>query len=427
MIREAKFRVLLVTFALAPLCVAQEKPHDGALLQANTRFAFKLFRQSVANTPDANVLTSPAALSLDFALLQNGAEPQAREEILSAFEFGNLSADEINEQSLAFRQALSYQPPKPPKPPRAVRGTLPPAMCCAAPAEQLILAGSLWTQPGVGFRHAFLQANKKFYSFQTMSVPNRGAGAVNAVNAWVAQQTGGTLTHAFDSWQRDDFLLVDTTWFKGTWIRPFLETRTHPGDFTLLSGQKKQVPMMAQGGHFAYLRGPKFQAVWLPYYHAAMYVFLPDEDSSLKEFEQSLTADNWASWVSSLSSREGYLELPRFHSVYRADVKTILTDLGVQRAFTAFSSFAPLVENSGGAALTRVLQVISLKVDEKGTEVVSAGISGGVIGGISGGPRPEPFRMIVNRPFFFAICDNQTHAILYMGAITDPVPLPATQ
>jgi serine protease inhibitor len=35
--------------------------------------------------------------------------------------------------------------------------------------------------------------------------------------------------------------------------------------------------------------------------------------------------------------------------------------------------------------------------------------------------------MIVNRPFFFAICDNQTHAILYMGAITDPVPLPPVQ
>ena len=70
--------------------------------------------------------------------------------------------------------------------------------------------------------------------------------------------------------------------------------------------------------------------------------------------------------------------------------------------------------------LTRVLQVVLLTVDERGTEVVSAGISGGVIGGVSAGPRPEPFRMIVNRPFFFAICDNQTQAILYMGAIVDP-------
>lgn len=423
MTRNAKLLALLVTLAMMPQSIAQEQQHSAALVDANTRFAFKLFRQTVAKTPDSNVLTSPAALSLDFALLQNAAEPKAREEILNALEFSNLSAEEINEQSLALRQALSYQPPpKPPSRPRAVRGIQPPAMCCAAPAELLLFAGSLWTQPGVRFRRDFLGTNKKFYSFQTASVPNKGQAAADAVNAWVARKTGGTLTHALDSWQRDDFLLVDTTWFKGAWVKPFLTAQTHPGDFTLLSGQKKQVSMMAQGGHFAYLRGPKFQAVRLPYHHAAMYIFLPEEDSSLKDFEQFLTADNWAAWVADLSSREGYLELPRFRSEYRADVQMILRDFGMQRAFTTFSSFAPLVENPEGAALTRVLQVISLKVDEKGTEVVSAGIVGGVIGGISTGPRPEPFRMIVDRPFFFAICDNQTHAILYMGAITDPAP-----
>jgi serpin B len=233
------------------------------------------------------------------------------------------------------------------------------------------------------------------------------------------------LTHALDFWERDGFLLVDTTLFKGAWLEPFLAAQTHAGDFTLLSGRKKQVAMMAQGGHFSYLRGPKFQAVRLPYRHAAMYVFLPDEDSSLKDFEQSLSADNWATWTSELSGREGYLEVPRFHSEYRADVATVLTALGMERAFTTFSAFAPLVENPEGAKLTRVLQVISLKVDEKGTEVASAGITGGVIGGISAGPRPEPFRMIVDRPFFFAICDNRTQAVLYMGAIADPLPLPA--
>jgi serine protease inhibitor len=101
-------------------------------------------------------------------------------------------------------------------------------------------------------------------------------------------------------------------------------------------------------------------------------------------------------------------------------VAAILEDLGVERAFTSFSSFAPAASNPEGAALTRVLQAILLSVDEKGTEVVSAGVIGGVIGGVPGGPRPEWFRMIVNRPFFFAICDDQTRAILYMGRIVAP-------
>ena len=177
---------------------------------------------------------------------------------------------------------------------------------------------------------------------------------------------------------------------------------------------------MENGGGFRYLRGYKFQAIRLPYHRAAMYVFLPDEDSPLKTFEQSLTADNWTAWISTFNYRDGYVELPRFHSEYRGDVSAILEDLGIKRAFTANSSFAPAVSNPEGAMLTGVLQIVLLTVDEKGTEVVSGGISGGVIGGVSSEPRPEPFRMIVNRPFFFAICDDQTQAILYMGAIVEP-------
>lgn len=415
--------LLLVTTVTAFAQSAPDKQSYAELVNANTRFAFKLFHQSVLKDPDANVLMSPTALSLDFALLQNGADPAAHDQIASVFDFGNLPVSTINEQSLALKRALIYDPPKEPPKPRARHGIRPPEVCCAPPPEHLTLAGSLWTQPGVAFRRGFLDTNKRFYRFETISVPDRGPASIKAVNDWVARQTGGASSDALDSWQRDDFLLVDATWFKGAWFNPFPYNRTHPGDFKLSSGQKKQMPMMAQNGLYSYLRGTNFQLVRLPYYHAAMYIFLPDEDSSLKDFEQSLTSDSFAAWMHDLSNREGYLELPRFQSDFRTDLTGSLSNMGMDLPFNTFSSFAPLVPNPEGARLSRVLQVISLKVDEKGTEVVSAGIVGGVPGGVSSGPRPEPFRMIVDHPFFFVICDNQSHAILYMGAINDPTPI----
>jgi serine protease inhibitor len=419
-------KVSLLTLCLAVSATFQATAQNGgpydALVNDNTRFAFKFFRQSLAETSEGNVIIAPSALSADFSFLQNGAENNAREEILQAFDLKALSVNEINQQSLALRKALSYPQPSVPKhlPRASGNHPVPPPMCCSDPPEGLVLAGSLWVRPVVEFRPEFLETGKKFYSFHAAQVQGQGSAAVKFVNDWAAQQTGGKLSKVIGSWQKDDFLLVDTTWFKGAWINPFSPTSTHPGQFTLLSGQKKEVPMMEKGGGIQYLRGNKFQAVRLPYHHAAMYVFLPDEDSTLKDFEQSLTADNWTAWIPAFNYRDGYLELPRFHSEYRSDVSAILEHLGIRLAFTTASSFAPAVLNREGALLTRVLQVVLLTVDEKGTEVVSAGISGGVIGGVSAGPRPEPFRMIVNRPFFFAICDNQTQAILYMGAIVEP-------
>lgn len=417
--------ILLLALITSPFCTAQETQPYAELLNSNRGFAFKLFNATVAKEPEKNVLLCPTSLSQDFALLQNGADAKAREQILSVFGFDNLSAAEINRQTAALRRTLIYDPqPKASSIPHRKREVEPPPICCAAPREHLKLAGSVWAVPQVKFRSQFLEINMKFYSFHLASVSNKGQAATDAVNTWVARQTGGLLTNALDSWAADDFLVVDTTWFKGTWQRPFDVTQTHPGDFTLASGQRKRVPMMAQGGHFSYLRGPKFQAVLLPYGHAVMYVFLPDLDSSLKEFEQSLTSENWAEWLSQISDREGYLELPRFRSDYQEYLTETLREFGLGRLFDSSASFRQLVDNPEGARLTRVLQAVSIEVDEKGTEAVSATFTGGVIGGVSSGPRPEPFRMIVDHPFFFAICDKQTNSVLYMGAVNEPLSLP---
>lgn len=35
-------------------------------------------------------------------------------------------------------------------------------------------------------------------------------------------------------------------------------------------------------------------------------------------------------------------------------------------------------------------------------------------------PRIRTFEMVVDRPFFFAICDTFTNTILFMGAVEEP-------
>lgn len=409
MTRRGTLGLLCILIASSLVVAGQES--YGALVDANAKFAFRYFREIAASQKDRNVLLAPTALSLDFALLQNGAGPVAKAAILSTFEFRNLSSEQINLQSNTLRHALSYFQPQLPKGYKRGPDT--------ETRERLIMAGSLWIGPWASFRPVFVETAKNDYGVSAMKLPSDKGAA--AVNSWVAAQTGGKLAHVIGSLQPDDFLFVNTIWFKGIWQSPFSPEATHPGDFTLNSGQKKSVPMMSESRKFGYLRGTKFQAVALEYLHAKMIVVLPDESSSLSEFIQSLTADRWSELMLSMGRRPGYLELPRFSAEFSTDVKDVLRQMGLESLFSSFTSFAPAVSNPEGAKLTRVLQIVRLKVDEKGTEIVSAGVTGGVIGGISAGQRPEePFRMIVNRPFFFAVIDDTTHAILYLGAVVEP-------
>ena len=306
-------------------------------------------------------MSAPTALFLDFALLQNRADSTARQQMSDVFEWPTLSPAQINEQSAALRKALTYSRPPTPKDRRG-KGT--PA------GERLIMAGTLWIKSPNKFRSEFLDINKRFFGFTLSSTPDSSSLAPPVIDGWAPSQSKGRLGRVTDP-ASDDFSLVDTTWFKGSWVQPFAVSNTHPGDFTLLSGTKKSVPMMPKSGKQFYLRGPNFQAVGLGYRNAVLYVFLPDEDSSLEEFERSLTSDHWIAWMRGFNSREGYLELPRFKSEYHGDTKVVLQSLGMNYPFDSFSSLAPLVTSLAGARLVRALSIVKLSVDEKGTEAIS--------------------------------------------------------
>jgi serine protease inhibitor len=403
--------LLLIALSTMPQIMAQETEPYAGLVDANNRFAFRFFHQAITNTPGQNTLSAPTSLFLDFALLQNGADAAAQKQVSDVFGWQALTPAQINEESAALRQVLTYS-----STPKAENRSVQRAQVTG---EHLIMSGSLWVKKPTVFRPQFLDINKKFFGFASATLADSDQAAARAISDWASRQTGAPLDGFINSVHGDDFVLVDTTWFKGSWVQPFLVSNTHPGDFTLLSGAKKSILMMSKSGEQEYLKAPKFQAVCLYYWNAEMYVFLPDEDSSLTEFEQSLTPNNWSTWLRQFRSRQGDLGLPKFHSAYRGDTKAVLQDLGVKDLFDSFHSFAPAVTNPEGAKLTRSVSVILLSVDEKGTEVVTTMMTGGVVGGIEGSP-PPPFRMIVNRPFFFAICDRKTKAILYMGAIVEP-------
>ncbi len=70
-----------------------------------------------------------------------------------------------------------------------------------------------------------------------------------------------------------------------------------------------------------------------------------------------------------------------------------------------------------GSFLTEVAQEIDLQVDKEGIRASAETVAGAFYGGIMSG---TPFKMQIDRPFLFLVRDNNTNALLFMGAVMDP-------
>ncbi|MGH7456954.1 MAG: serpin family protein, partial [bacterium] len=187
-----------------------------------------------------------------------------------------------------------------------------------------------------------------------------------------------------------------------------------------LNGAKKQHPMMSQTGRYRYLENDEFQAISLPYGAGSMsmYIFLPGKNSNLNTFLANLNAAKWESWMTQLRSQEGNITLPRFKLEYEVVLNNALKALGMESAFDPQrANFKEMCAVSPGANvfIGEVKHKTFVEVNEEGTEAAAV-----TSGGMRATAYIPPFNVVIDRPFFCAIRDNQTGTMLFMGTIVEP-------
>jgi serpin B len=115
------------------------------------------------------------------------------------------------------------------------------------------------------------------------------------------------------------------------------------------------------------------------------------------------------------------LALPRFKVEYGAKLNDALTALGMGVAFDDQNAdFTLMAETDLNIFINQVKHKTYIDVDEYGTEAAAVTM---VEMGLTSAPmedEPEPFEMIVDRPFIIAIRDNHTGALLFLGSIVEP-------
>jgi serine protease inhibitor len=369
---------------------------EKSLVAANTRFAFKLFDQLAQPERSKNIFISPASVFLALAMAYNGAAGETRRGMAEALDLPGMSLDEVNRAGAELLQSL-----------RSVD-----------PQVRLAIANSLWGRQGIDFDREFLRRCAEFYGAEVQTLDFADPRALAAINGWVRQHTAGKIEKILDRIDRDMLLvLLNAIYFKGNWTRPFDRQRTEERDFHLLGGGQKRLPLMTQSGEYQYYEDQGFQAISLPYggERLSMYLFLPEQRGGLAAFQQHLSDANWSAWMRHFRKTEGTVVLPRFKLEYEVSLNQALQTLGMEAAFSRQANFTGM--GAGALKIDEVRHKTFVEVNEEGTE--AAAVTAVTMMRASFVPKRR-FTMVVDRPFFCAIRDNQSGAILFMGLIVEP-------
>lgn len=365
-----------------------------AIASLGNNFAGNLMLEMNKQVAEQNLMISPMSLQYALGMLSNGCDEVAWKEITNALSMDSYSPDMLNSFYYNLTQTLVKENED----------------------FTLKLANAIWIQENFEVRKDFIQNNKAIFDAEVNNIDFcQTEKAKKTINQWAEKATNGTIKEL--SLQIEDttgVVLANACYLKGKWTHPFDKKDTQKEIFHNQDGSTSEVDMMhlTEVLNFRNNMDEPFMTVELPYGDQtfSMWIVLPKETYTLNEI---LPAFDWSKPNS--ERLKVNVELPKFkiEAKYPSEIMRSIKGLGINRIFEPGS----LSDIRPELFVNQIAQDTFIEVDESGTEasaVTTMGIAG------SAGPdfTPPPTPTIrMDRPFAFAIRENTTGAVLFMGKV----------
>jgi serine protease inhibitor len=363
---------------------------DNALQPAQlskSYFAVNLFRRLCTGTN--NAVLSPYSVWLLLALVSEGASGDTRDELLALLGCANDAPASKHLDPICFGEVI------------------------------LNIATGIWTHLDFPIHQCFRETARVFGAEAT-SLDFSSPEAPRTINKWASANTRGKIPQVTEALNRDHRLfLANAIYFKGNWQDPFNDFGTHSQSFHRADGSVTQVQMMHRRADRLFYEHRSVQYVLLPYAGSslAMVIGLPHSANDIGALTQSLKPDYLDHLLGHMKKRDVELHLPRFNVGVHYELSPVLKNMGAHALFSSKAGLDGISESPLFAS--SVVQSALCEINESGT--VAAAVTTMPVPLSSRVPRIDlHIRMIVDHPFHFAIFDQESRNILFMGSVFDP-------
>ncbi len=363
---------------------------SGSLTEANSKFALEIFKQLNKEDADSNVFISPFSISSALAMTLNGAEGTTREAMEEALSYQGISREELN---AGYKYLLSRL--------KELDDEI-----------ALNIANSIWIRKDFLVKEEFIDLNREAFSAEVENMDFDNPETVEVINNWIDEATEGMISKMISPPidQQTIMYLINAVYFKGQWTTEFDPEKTLEGQFKGLDNKKQSVQMMNRTGKTEFVDTDEYKAIRMPYgkEKMSMYCILPKGEHNINEWISAMTLETWNKIRQELEPVDDVIiKIPRFKMEYGIkELNQALINLGMGEAFSDSANFSSIAE---ALAISEVLHKAVIEVNEEGSEAAGTTVVGIKVTGIA-----EPIEFIADRPFMFAIADEEGN-IFFMG------------
>jgi serine protease inhibitor len=245
------------------------------------------------------------------------------------------------------------------------------------------------------------------------------AKVIDRINAWVKEKTHDLIPQILDEAPETlGLVALNALYFKDRWQVPFEPSRMVAAPFQTTSGKPVDVQMMhSKVTEFRFRQDDRFIAAELGYASENFKLVVATTKSAPAQPQEFAAVSNWLDGRG-FDAENGEIAIPKLKLSATGELLQPLDMMGLAlarhspRALQGFSD-APL-------EIARIFQKIELRVNEEGTEGAAA-TAVMTTRGIK--IATDHIKMVVDKPFVFALRDDRTGLILFMGYVGVPAKI----
>ncbi|VAI38923.1 unnamed protein product [Triticum turgidum subsp. durum] len=173
---------------------------------------------------------------------------------------------------------------------------------------------------------------------------------------------------------------------------------------------------------------PGFTALKLPYKNDVqqqaefyMLILLPDSETEIADlYDKAVSTPEFIkTHTPTVKVPVGRFMVPKFKFTSKFELSSDMRKLGVTRAFEG-GDFSGMMTGGEGLSINAVYHKATIEVDEVGTVAAAATAIVGFGSAGPGAPR-DLVDFVADRPFLFAVVEEGTDAVLFLGHVANPL------